>query len=128
MNYLIDTDWVVDYLRGRPDAIWLHASFSGDDVAISIVTYGEVYDGIEQSADPAAEVGFRLFLHEVAVRPLGKHIIRQFFRTRRDLRRRGIPLEDPDLLIAATALHHDLTLVTRNRRHFERVPGLKLHS
>lgn len=36
-------------------------------------------------------------------------------------------LVDPDLLIAATALHHDLTLVTRNRKHFERIPGLDLY-
>jgi predicted nucleic acid-binding protein len=32
-----------------------------------------------------------------------------------------------DLLIAATALDHDLTLVTRNRRHFERIPDLTLY-
>jgi len=34
---------------------------------------------------------------------------------------------DFDILIAATALHHDLTLVTRNRRHFERIPNLALY-
>lgn len=33
-----------------------------------------------------------------------------------------------DLAIAATALHHDLTLLTENRKHFERVPGLKIQS
>lgn len=32
-----------------------------------------------------------------------------------------------DILIAATALHHDLALVTRNRAHFQRIPGLKLY-
>lgn len=34
---------------------------------------------------------------------------------------------DPDILIAATALYHDLTLVTRNQAHFQRIPDLKLY-
>ncbi len=39
----------------------------------------------------------------------------------------GMSIGDNDLLIAATALRHDLTLVTRNRRHFDRIPDLRLH-
>jgi len=40
------------------------------------------------------------------------------------LRQQGRPIDLPDLLLAATALAHDLTMVTRNVRHFDRVPGL----
>jgi tRNA(fMet)-specific endonuclease VapC len=40
---------------------------------------------------------------------------------------RGRLISDMDLLIAATAMHHNLTLVTRNHRHFERVPNLRLY-
>ena len=36
-------------------------------------------------------------------------------------------IADMDILIAATAIAHDLTMLTRNRRHFERVPGLRLY-
>ncbi len=43
-----------------------------------------------------------------------------------DLRSSGTLIEDADLLIAATALRHDATLVTRNIKHFQRIPGLKL--
>jgi predicted nucleic acid-binding protein len=50
-----------------------------------------------------------------------------FARTRAGLRARGILIPDLDLLIAATALEHDLTLLTRNRRHFDRITGLKLY-
>jgi predicted nucleic acid-binding protein len=35
---------------------------------------------------------------------------------------------DLDLLIGATALHHDLTLLTNNRRHFERIEGIRIES
>ncbi len=40
------------------------------------------------------------------------------------LERKGQPIESADIFIAATALTHNLILVTRNQRHFERVPGL----
>jgi len=40
------------------------------------------------------------------------------------LERKGQPIESADIFIAATALAHNLILVTRNQRHFERVPGL----
>jgi len=49
-------------------------------------------------------------------------------RLRADLERRGVPLNDTDLMIASIALRHDLTLVTGNPRHFSRLPGLKLEN
>jgi predicted nucleic acid-binding protein len=49
----------------------------------------------------------------------------RFAETRAYLRKRGEGIPDFDLLIAATALHHDLTLLTFNLRHFGRVPDLK---
>jgi predicted nucleic acid-binding protein len=44
------------------------------------------------------------------------------------LRRQGQLIEDFDILIAATALHHDLTLLTFNVRHFQRVPDLQIYT
>jgi tRNA(fMet)-specific endonuclease VapC len=45
-----------------------------------------------------------------------------------ELRRRGEPLEDADILIAATALTHDLILVTDNEQHFQRIAELKVEN
>jgi len=59
--------------------------------------------------------------------PLNRAILERFGVLRGDLSRRGLTIGDFDLLIAATALHHDLTLVTRNRRHFSRIPSLRLY-
>jgi len=50
-----------------------------------------------------------------------------FVQTRANLRRAERLIPDLDLLIAATAIHHDLTLLTRNVRHFGRVPDLRLY-
>lgn len=51
----------------------------------------------------------------------------RFAEIRRDLGAEGTVLDLADLLIAATALHYDFTLVTRNRRHFARLPGIRLY-
>jgi predicted nucleic acid-binding protein len=125
---LVDTDRVADWLRGRPAAVRLLEELEPDGLAISLVTYGEVYEGIYYGRDPAgSERVFRQFLRGVDMLPLTRPIMRRFARLRGDLRRRGQLIGDPDALIAATALHHGLALVTGNRAHFRRIPDLRLY-
>jgi predicted nucleic acid-binding protein len=93
----------------------------------SPVTYGEIYEGISYGRDPAgSERDFRQFLRAVDVLPLTRPLMRRFARLRCDLRRRGQLIGDPDVLIAATALHHGLILVTGNRARFRHIPDLRL--
>lgn len=70
---------------------------------------------------------YREFLSDYASLPLTDAIVERFARLRAELRRQGRLIPDMDLLIAATALEEDLTLVARNFRHFERITGLKLY-
>jgi predicted nucleic acid-binding protein len=128
MTYLLDSDVVADWLRGRADAVQLVATLSSRALVISLITYGEIYEGIYGSRDPrTSEQGFVQFLRGVEVLPLNRRIMQRFARVRGELRRSGMIIGDPDLLIAATALHHGLTVVTRNVRHFERIPELTLY-
>lgn len=128
MNYLIDSDWVIDYLKGKPAAIQLLQAHIADSLALSLMTYGEVYEGIYFGRNRlASEAGFRRFLRSVTVFPFNRSIMRQFAQLRGELRNRGEIIGDPDILIAATARHHNLILMTQNRRHFQRIPGLQLH-
>ena len=53
MPYLIDSDWLVDYLGNDPAAIALIDPLIPDGVAVSIVTYMEAYQGTLRRADPA---------------------------------------------------------------------------
>ena len=88
----------------------------------------EVYEGAFGTPDPEATLAdFREFLGLYAILPLTDSIIERFARLRAYLRLQGQRIPDMDLLIAATALDHDLTLVTRNFRHFERIPNLTLY-
>lgn len=113
---------------GHPAVVQLLPPLIQAGAAISIITFGEIYEGIYYSRDPErAENGFRNFLRGVEVLPLNRTTMKCFARIRGDLRRRGNLISDPDLLIAATALTRGLILVTRNRRHFQPIPGLSIY-
>jgi predicted nucleic acid-binding protein len=98
------------------------------DLAISLITYGEIYEGIYGTRDPrASEQVFVRFLRGVEVLPLNRRVMQRFARVRGELRCTGLIIGDFDLLIAATALHYELMVVTRNVRHCQRIPGLALY-
>lgn len=70
----------------------------------------------------------RQFLALFTVLYLSDSIMGRFARLRYELRRQGSLIPDFDLIIAATALERDLTVLTFNVRHFARIPSLRLHS
>ncbi len=128
MTYLLDTDYVADYLVGRPDATALLDILSEQGSAISLITLGEIYEGIYFGRDPhKSEEGFQRFLRLVDVLPLNDTIARQFARIRGELRRTGRIIGDFDILIGATALHHNLILVIRNIKDYQRIHQLSLY-
>lgn len=129
MTYLIDTDWLIDYLRGRRNALELIDSLGPYRPAISIVTFAEVYEGIYFGSDPTYfEMSFLRYLDVADVIGITEDVARQWALLKGSLRQTGRLIPPQDLFIAATALHHDLVLVTRNLRHFERIPDLRILS
>ena len=107
---LVDTDVLVDHLRGE-------RRLSGDvrALGISVITRCELFAGRDES--PL----LHRFLAPMIEFPVDGAIAELAGKTRRET---GIAT--PDALIAATALTHRLALMTRNRRHFERVDALRI--
>ena len=56
----------------------------------------------------------------------GAEVVGAFGRIKASLEAQGVRLADLDLVIATTALSRNLTLITNNQKHFQRIPGLKL--
>jgi len=128
MKYLVDSDVVADYLGAKPHAIDLLSALPKEEIAVSLVTVGEIYEGIYYGRDPQkAEVIFRQFLRLAEALPLTQTIMQRFAQIRGELRRKGQIIGDFDILIAATALHHDLLVVTRNTKDYQRIPQLRLY-
>ncbi len=128
MTYLVDSDYVADYLKGRAPATTLLDRLFPEGMAVSIVTYAEVYEGIYYGHHRVvSERGLRLFLRTTPVLGITRSIARQYARMRGDLARKGQLIDQPDLFIAATAIDHNLTLVTRNLKDYQRIPNLNIH-
>lgn len=127
MNYLADTDWVVDFLKGRAPAVAFINGLLRQGLAISAITFAEVYEGIYYGGKRANdEQVLERFLRSVPILDVTREVARQFAMTRGALRQQRVTVAPPDLPIAATAIHHDLILATRNVRHYDRIHGLKL--
>ncbi len=96
---------------------------------MSVLTLGEIRKGIEASADKKKREKLRLWLeHELPAWFEGRVLPVDFAvadRWARILAEAGRPVPTIDSLLAATALHHELRLVTRNARDFE-YPGLEV--
>lgn len=96
---------------------------------MSIVSIAEIYEGVMYSSDPqSSEAALRDFLVGIDVLPIDDEICRVFAAERGRLRSAGNLVGDFDLLIGATAIRHDLTLLTNNRRHFQRMVSLHIVS
>lgn len=129
LRYLIDTDWVIDYLNGQPGIVQRLTDLQPEGLGLSVITLAELFEGVLYSRDPeGSERGLRSFLRTVAVVPIDEQVCQVFGRERGRLRAAQALIGDFDLLIGATALRYGLVLLTNNRRHFEMIEGLQLIS
>ncbi len=128
MSFLLDTDICSSYLKGDQQIFNRFIQHSGG-LQISVLTLAELYSWIYIADEPARsrrEEGLLSMLSDLAVVNLDDEIARRCGLVRADLKRQGLRVATVDLLIACTALEHDLTMVTHNVRHFQTVPGLRI--
>ena len=128
-QYLVDTDWLIQILHGDTDAAQTIEDLAPDGLATSLITYGELYHGAYYARDPQQALeAMQDVLAEIEMLQLTPAIMERYAIIRGQLtRNQRQQVGDMDLLIAATALEHDLTLVTYNRRDYDLVAGLTLY-
>jgi tRNA(fMet)-specific endonuclease VapC len=129
LAYLVDTDWVIHHLNGHPAIIQRLQDLHREGLGLSVVALAELYEGVYYARDPKqSEARLAEFLESVQLVGLDDETARIFGRERGRLRAEGLLIGDTDVLIAATALQYNLTLLSNNRRHFERIEGLRIES
>ncbi len=130
MAYLFDTDAISELLKRRPAAAYVRwlGGVPREEQFTSAVVLGELYQGAFRSPSAARHLENieKRILPAVTVLSYDAPAARLYGEIRARLEDAGRPLADADLQIAATALTHDLELVTGNLRHFTRVPGLRI--
>ena len=129
-----DTSFLVDLLRessrsGRRPAHDRLDSLRGHEIVLSVFAACELYVGVERSANPPRErarvQGLTGFLGIVYP---DERFAAVYARLLAGLQRGGETIATMDLMIAAAAVVDEALLVTRNRRHFDRVPGVDVVS
>lgn len=129
MTYLLDTNACIALINGQPERVrarFEKAIHGGSEIATSAIVLYELWYGVAKSARP--DVNARR-LQTFLAGPLrwlafDDMDARQGGTVRAQLESVGRPVGAYDVLIAAQALRHGLTLVTANVREFSRVKGL----
>ena len=131
MSYLLDTNIISETVRRTPNKAliaWLD-QLPAEALFVSVLTLGEIRNGIEVLADKRRQEKLRLWLeHELPawfegrVLPVNLAVAERWGRLLAEV---GRPVPTIDSLLAATALHHELRLVTWNAGDFD-YPGLQV--
>ncbi len=127
--FLLDTDTIIYSLKGNESVVKNLQSHLQDTLKISVITLMELYYGAYKSQKIESN------LAKIKTLERGLEVISTYLETveifgmlKSKLEKKGLALDDFDLILASTALTHNLTLVTNNERHFKRIDGLKLEN
>ena len=128
MRLILDSDICIDAISRRDmSQIEAMKTTKPERLAMSVVTYGEVQQGVLYSNRAVADKAqWRRVLSGIELLSVTREVADVWAQIRGLLKSRGQLIGDNDTFIAATALGHGMTLVTRNYRHFARVPGLSI--
>jgi len=123
----LDTDFIIDLLRRKPEAERKLEDLTseGDKLTTTPLNASELYKGAYGSSRPIEEAKkVRHLLETLDILEFSKAATETFGKLSIELQRKGNEIGDFDLLIASIALTHGETLLTKNERHFSKVPGL----
>jgi tRNA(fMet)-specific endonuclease VapC len=131
VKYCLDTDVLSATIRPNPPLHVMRrlAHVPREQQHTTAINLGELLYGAAKRGSPELAASIReVIVTGVRILPFDRAAAEVYGSLRARLEREGRGLAEPDLRIAAIAVSRDLTLVTGNTRHFERVPGLRVEN
>lgn len=125
MGYLLDTCIVIeilngsDFIQGKVSEVGLDKCFTCD------IVLAELFVGPFKTQNPRHLAQAQWVERRFVSLPFHESF-KTYARIRAQLESKGQKLDNMDMLIASIAIDNDLTLATRNSKHFDRIPGLKI--
>lgn len=120
MSFLFDTNILSELARPQPQPSVLAFTSGLSQIALSAITVDEVFYGLTAKPNPRIRAWFEIFISShCVVLPVTEAIAKLAGEMRGKLQTEGKPRTQADMLIAATAKIHQLTLVTRNIKDFQ---------
>lgn len=128
-EFMLDTDICVYVMTNRYPTLKGKFDRVADAVCISSVTLGELWFGVENSMRREVNAkALEAFAGRLDVLAFSREAAAHYGRIRADFKRAGTPVGFHDMMIGAHARSKGLTLVTNNRREFDRIPGLQVEN
>jgi len=129
LRYMLDTNICIYLLTGRAAGLAERFEQAAGEISISAVTLSELWFGVEKSArrDSNTDV-LTAFVARLEILDFTADAAQHYGELRAHLKRAGTPVGFHDMMIGAHARAADLTLVTNNRREFDRLPGLRVEN
>lgn len=130
MGVILDSSEIIALERNRGAVESLVLGREDEPFAISVVTVAELLHGVERADSEIRKIKRQAFVEKVIemipVLPFDIGVARIYAGIWANLVRRGFTVGAHDLIIAATAISLDYTVITANRRDFEKIEGLRL--
>ena len=128
MTYLLDTNACIRYLNRRSVGVRRRLqALKPQDVAVCSVVKAELFYGAMRTNNPQKTLAKQQkFLSQFVSLPFDDRAAEVYGKIRAELAAKGTPIGPNDLMIAAIAIVHNVTLVTHNTREFSRVNGLRI--
>ena len=121
--FIADTVVLIDFLRGAGEAELISLELNTGRLCVTAVTAFELWAGAK-SPQQAALVD--TLMAAVTILPLNNSSVRRAGEIQKELGQAGTTIGRADALIAGIALDNGAILITRSRKHYQRIPGLKL--
>lgn len=127
--YLLDTDIVIYSLKGHEIVKNHLRDHLQDAIYLSAVTLMELYYGAYKSQKIESNLAkVKSLENAIEIIPVNQVMVEIFGLLKSRMENIGSRLDDYDLILAATAMSHNLILVTNNEKHFARIDGLKIEN
>lgn len=127
MKYILDTNQIINYFHNIPKTVDTLTPLFREGSAISVITIAEYLRGAYQSENPKKNIkAFQEFLSaaQIGILPIDVSAATQYAKFQANFEKRGKRMPHFDLLIASTAVTHNLTLISADKA-FTRIRGLK---
>ena len=129
-NYILDTNILIELIRENPQVIEHLRKVGTKRCCISVISVQELLFGAYNAPLRYQEqelARIQVIMRHFPIIPLPDDGY-DFGKTKADLVKKGLIIDDFDISIAATALKNDLTVVTDNTKHFSRIEGIKIEN
>lgn len=127
MNFLIDTNILIYRLKNLGNVNANFLKYKDNKMLISVISYGELVYGANKSKSVEKNMAtVRKIKSIFPMLDITPNVMDIFGEIKADTQKIGKSVDDMDLLIAASAIAHNMTLVTHNTKHFENISKLQV--